>query len=94
MFSAAECTARPSQPQRSRPIQRGGPVVTSCIDSSPARYLTVRGIVPATVILGTQWGDEGKGKATDWQQSSMLAGELVLVLEDDLRNVSPGAAAS
>ena len=22
--------------------------------------------MPATVIVGLQWGDEGKGKTTDW----------------------------
>src|SRR5579885_2059046 len=33
---------------------------------SPPRSVTGRdGVVPATVIVGLQWGDEGKGKATD-----------------------------
>jgi len=31
--------------------------------------------VPATVVVGTQWGDEGKGKLTD-----LLAGEMDLVV--------------
>jgi adenylosuccinate synthase len=31
--------------------------------------------VPATVVLGTQWGDEGKGKLTD-----ILAGEMDMVV--------------
>src|SRR5919199_4841934 len=31
--------------------------------------------VPATVLVGTQWGDEGKGKATD-----LLAAEMDFVV--------------
>tara|TARA_B100000959_G_scaffold280760_1_gene343236 strand:+ start:12844 stop:14124 length:1281 start_codon:yes stop_codon:yes gene_type:complete len=31
--------------------------------------------VPATVVVGTQWGDEGKGKFTD-----LLAGEMTMVV--------------
>src|SRR4051812_43494259 len=31
--------------------------------------------VPATVVVGTQWGDEGKGKLTD-----LLAKEMMLVV--------------
>ena len=31
--------------------------------------------VPATVVVGTQWGDEGKGKLTD-----LLAKEMTLVV--------------
>ncbi len=31
--------------------------------------------MPATVVVGTQWGDEGKGKLTD-----LLAGEMDLVV--------------
>jgi adenylosuccinate synthase len=31
--------------------------------------------VPATVVVGTQWGDEGKGKLTDH-----LAGEMDMVI--------------
>jgi adenylosuccinate synthase len=27
--------------------------------------------MPATIIIGTQWGDEGKGKVTDWLGSEM-----------------------
>ncbi|HZD58894.1 MAG TPA: adenylosuccinate synthetase, partial [Anaerolineae bacterium] len=27
--------------------------------------------MPATVIIGTQWGDEGKGKVTDWLAKEM-----------------------
>ncbi|MCL6472943.1 MAG: adenylosuccinate synthase [Firmicutes bacterium] len=27
--------------------------------------------MPATVIIGTQWGDEGKGKVTDWLANDM-----------------------
>ena len=31
--------------------------------------------MPATVVVGTQWGDEGKGKLTD-----ILAGEMDMVV--------------
>ncbi len=31
--------------------------------------------MPATVVVGTQWGDEGKGRFTD-----LLAGEMDLVV--------------
>jgi adenylosuccinate synthase len=31
--------------------------------------------MPATILIGTQWGDEGKGKVTDW-----LANEMDLVV--------------
>lgn len=31
--------------------------------------------MPATIIIGTQWGDEGKGKVTDW-----LAGDMDMVV--------------
>ncbi|MBE0447783.1 MAG: adenylosuccinate synthase [Actinobacteria bacterium] len=31
--------------------------------------------MPATIIIGTQWGDEGKGKVTDW-----LANEMDMVV--------------
>jgi adenylosuccinate synthase len=31
--------------------------------------------VPATVVVGTQWGDEGKGKLTD-----LLAKEMAMVV--------------
>ena len=31
--------------------------------------------MPATVVVGTQWGDEGKGKLTD-----LLAREMALVV--------------
>jgi hypothetical protein len=34
-----------------------------------------RGAVPATVVVGTQWGDEGKGKFTD-----LVAGETSMVV--------------
>ncbi|MGE5225299.1 MAG: adenylosuccinate synthetase, partial [Planctomycetaceae bacterium] len=27
--------------------------------------------MPATVVLGTQWGDEGKGKAVDYLADRM-----------------------
>ena len=31
--------------------------------------------VPATIVVGTQWGDEGKGKFTD-----LLAKEMAMVV--------------
>ena len=31
--------------------------------------------MPATVVVGTQWGDEGKGKLTD-----LLAKEMAMVV--------------
>src|SRR4029077_10289369 len=31
-----------------------------------ATVVAARSPVPATVIVGLQWGDEGKGKTTDW----------------------------
>jgi adenylosuccinate synthase len=31
--------------------------------------------MPATIIIGTQWGDEGKGKVTDW-----LGGEMDMII--------------
>src|SRR5437764_2786264 len=40
--------------------------------SRTVRTLTVRGAqMPAIVVLGAQWGDEGKGKATDLLGSSI-----------------------
>src|SRR5204863_10044120 len=29
-------------------------------------FISGRSVMPATVIVGLQWGDEGKGKATDF----------------------------
>src|SRR4029079_366183 len=31
----------------------------------------LRHAMPASIVLGTQWGDEGKGKATDYLADSM-----------------------
>ena len=39
----------------------------------PARSRVAR-LMPATVIVGLQWGDEGKGKTTDFlaEQTAMV----------------------
>ena len=42
--------------------------------------------VPATVVVGTQWGDEGKGKFTDLVAKEM---ELVVRYQGCLLYTSP-----
>jgi hypothetical protein len=46
-----------------------------CRASRRARPAIKERAVPATVVVGTQWGDEGKGKFTD-----LVAKEMHLVV--------------
>ena len=63
------------------PVRRtnGGRTRERCIPNDPGtiRGRTVSGglsLMPATVIVGLQWGDEGKGKTTDFlaEQTSIV----------------------
>ena len=83
------------------PVRRtnGGRTRETCIPTTPARTgvicMSGAALMPATVIVGLQWGDEGKGKTTDFlaEQTSMVvryqggdnAGHTVVVGDETVK---------
>src|SRR5690606_130887 len=66
------CRWRPSRlTGRDAPVLSGAD--RSCDPSAPSHENRREHAVPAIVLVGAQWGDEGKGKATD-----MLGGRQVV----------------